>query len=74
MIVKKTGEAADFESQALESIEPGQTFKVQVKFASPGSGSHRVTFQLKDGQDNNYFGPNCLVEFKVDASVFLNLS
>lgn len=74
MIVKKTGEAADFKPQALGSIEPGQTFKVQVKFASPGSGSHKVTFQLIDGHDNNYFGPNCLVEFKVDASAFLNFS
>jgi hypothetical protein len=44
MIVKKTGEAADFKPQALGSIEPGQTFKVQVKFASPGPGSHKVTF------------------------------
>jgi len=44
MIVKKTGEAPDFKPQALGNIEPGQTFKVQVKFASPGSGSHKVTF------------------------------
>jgi len=66
MIVKKTGEAPGFKPQALESIEPGKTFKVQVKFAPPDPMVpllHKVTFQLIDGQDNNYFGPNCLVEY-----------
>jgi len=28
----------------LGRIEPGKTFKVQVKFATPGQGSHKVTF------------------------------
>jgi hypothetical protein len=44
MIVKKSGEAVDFKPQTLDKVEPGQTFKVQVKFAVVGSGNHKANF------------------------------
>lgn len=67
MLVRKGGDAPDYRPQVVGKIEPKQTFKVSVKVGVRAAGvDQKLTFQLMDGYDNEYFGPLCQIEYKIE--------